>query len=211
MNRITLPESTVQLRTSFRDVTGSPFIGRPGPEVDAAWERAGSLDPIALTRDEVVRLGGNVSTAARWPASFGRGPEAYIGAPNARHHIHCLDQIRRDLDFAHYYGARFPDGRPSPLHRYHTDHCLYILLKQLTCRPSTEVFLFDWVDGNDAPFPDFDVRQTWVDFDALARWHEGAAIPRRDMLNLRAPPDQVRKPMSDDIMDVRNFVGGGSG
>ncbi|EME82692.1 uncharacterized protein MYCFIDRAFT_182600 [Pseudocercospora fijiensis CIRAD86] len=184
----------------------SPYIGRPSAEIDAAWEMAGSRDPIAITADKVMALGKDLSTAARWPESFNLGSEAYIAAPSAMHHIHCLDQIRRNLDFDHYFGARFPDGQKSKLHQLHTDHCLYIILKQLMCRPSMGTYVFDWVEGNLSPFPDFNVEEKCVDFDQFIAQHREVAIPRERMLKLRVPESQDYLKSSDEIKSALEII-----
>ncbi|KZL80888.1 tat pathway signal sequence protein [Colletotrichum incanum] len=207
LDAVDIPLSTAVINVSALEVMRSVYTGLPNRDMDAAWDLLGNLDPVAITADEVIALGKNPSTAARWPDRFGLGPDAYIAAPNAMHNIHCLDWIRRDLDFDHYYGGKFPEDKPPVLHRFHTEHCLYVLLKQLTCRPSTEMVVFEWVEGNKSPLPDFNVQETCLNFDAMLDWHNASSRPRRDMLALRAPEGQRRVPMSDDIKKVMELTG----
>lgn len=202
LDAVDIPLLKSVINVSATEVMSSIYTGPPSSDVDAAWDLLGNLDPVAITAEEVVALGKDPATAARWPESFGLGSDAYIAAPNAMHQIHCLDWIRRDLDFDHYYGERFLDGKRPNLHRFHTQHCMYVLMKQLTCRPSTEMFVFEWVEGNLAPFPDFNVHETCVDFEAVLNWHTASSRPRRDMLGLRAPEGQARLPLPDDIKNV---------
>ncbi|GJC88616.1 hypothetical protein ColLi_11454 [Colletotrichum liriopes] len=207
LDAVDIPLSAAVINVSALEVMRSVYTGLPNRDIDAAWDLLGNLDPVAITADEVVALGKDPSTAARWPDRFGLGPDAYIAAPNAMHNIHCLDWIRRDLDFDHYYGGQFPEGKSPALHRLHTEHCLYVLLKQLTCRPSTEMVVFEWVEGNKSPLPDFNVEETCLDFDAILDWHNASSRPRRDMLALRAPRGQRMVPMSDDLKKVMELTG----
>lgn len=202
LDAVDIPLSTAVVNVSASEVLGSVYTGLPSDDLDAEWDLLGNLDPVAITADEVVSLGKSTSTAARWPESFGFGPDAYIAAPNALHHLHCLDWIRRDLDFEHYYGDRFPDGKRSKVHRFHTEHCLYAIMKQLTCHPSTEMFVFEWVEGNLAPYPDFNVQETCVNFDAILDWHNSSSRPRKEMLALRAPEGNPKLPLPEDIKNM---------
>lgn len=65
----------------------SIYLQPPSPEVDAAWKRISSLDPVAITADEVLALEKDPSTAVKFPESLGLGPEAFVAGPNAMHQI----------------------------------------------------------------------------------------------------------------------------
>lgn len=203
------------MNISISSVLDSIFVKDPSPEVDDAWARIASLDPVAITAEEVRALGKDPTTAARYPASLQQGladGEAgayYVAAPNAMHQLHCLDKLRKDIEFNHYYSDVYEDGQRSGEHKLHTRHCLYTLLQQLLCTPSTEMFVFDWVDGQPSPFPDFGVKQQCLDFDAIRQWQGDHSVPRGDMLKMTAPHGQPRLPLSEDFKRIYELTGKG--
>lgn len=59
------------------------------------------------------------------------------------HEIHCLDMLRREIHFDHYYskkGWKNPGDAPAD-HRIHISHCIYALLQSLTCSANTDPFI----------------------------------------------------------------------
>lgn len=175
--------------------------------MDDAWARIASLDSVAITAEEVRALGKDPTTAARYPTSFGLGEAAYVAAPNAMHQLHCLDKLRKDIEFDYYYGNAYEDGKTSGEHKLHTRHCLYIILQQLLCTPSTEMFVFDWVEGQPSPFPDFGIKQQCLDFGAIRQWQGDHSVPRGDMLKMTAPDGQSRLPLSEDFKRIYELTG----
>lgn len=184
----------------------SIYTKDPSPEVDAAWARIANLDPVAITAEQVRALGKDPTTAARYPASFGLGEDAYVAAPNAQHQLHCLDKLRKDVEFDYYYGGAYPDG-PDGMHKLHTRHCLQILLQQLLCTPSTELFVFDWVEGQPSPFADFGVQQQCLDYEAIRQWQADRPVPMGDVLEMTAPGGQPRLPLSEDFRRIYELTG----
>lgn len=120
---ISLLDTTVN--GSLLDLGNSVFRAPPSPEVDAAWERISSLMPHVIATEDVIKLGKDPSRTARWPEDWGFGPDAHIAELDILHTIHCLNAIRRDVHWQHYFGQQYPDGTFPELHRVHTDHCIY--------------------------------------------------------------------------------------
>jgi len=148
----------------------------------------------------VVRLGKDPSKAARFPDDWGFGPEAYMAELDVMHTIHCLNAVRRDVHWRHYFGEKYPDGVFPELHRVHTDHCLYIVLQDLMCHATADMITTPWVDGQLNPFPDFNINRKCRDFEGIVRWHEQTAVT--DMVRykaLRKPEDVVPYRMSDEF------------
>src|SRR6187549_3157959 len=118
-SKLRIAMTTTRMDATLLTPEPAPFHRQPpSPEVDAEWERITNVRPIALTRDEVIKLGKNPEQASKWPESFGFGNDAYIGRLDIFHVIHCLDQIRREVYFDHYYGKHW--GTPqnaSELHK----------------------------------------------------------------------------------------------
>jgi hypothetical protein len=161
----------------------------PSPEVDEAWARIADLRPIAITKEDVVKLGKDPEEAVKWPLSFGFGPESYIGRVDVFHQIHCLDALRREAHYHYYYGDKWPDHNTSELHKVHLSHCIYILLQNLMCQSNVGVYTHIWVDASYNAFPDFSAYQQCRDFDAILAWQEKNSIDVEIFGDLRKPPE----------------------
>ncbi|PYH46214.1 oxidase ustYa family protein [Aspergillus saccharolyticus JOP 1030-1] len=175
----------------------------PSPEVDEAWNRLANIKPIAISRDDVVKLGRDPEQAAKWPASFGFGSDAYIGRLDVFHQIHCLDWLRREAYFDHYYGKKWPPGtRPSDMHRTHISHCIYLLLQNLMCNANVDIYTHYWADAQLNAFPDFSVNHQCRDFDAILRWQEENSVDVDEFAAIRKPPDAEARVMSHRFKEL---------
>ncbi|KAL2260169.1 hypothetical protein VTK26DRAFT_5928 [Humicola hyalothermophila] len=182
------------------DMDHSIFRQPPSPEVDAAWERIGSLLPHIITAQDVVRLGKDPSKVARLTEDWGYGPEAYLAELDVMHTIHCLNAIRRDVHWKHYFGDQYPDGEFPELHKIHTDHCLYIVLQDLMCHATADLITTVWVDGQLNPFPDFNINRKCRNFSDLLEWHEATAVKDMERYKaMRRPADVVPYRMSEEF------------
>jgi hypothetical protein len=90
---IEIPLRTLRLNGTFIE-QDPPSIYRlpPSPEVDAAWERIETQTPIPITRQDVINQGRDPDDSAKWPESFGFGPDAYIGRIDVFHQV-CLPRF----------------------------------------------------------------------------------------------------------------------
>ncbi|OOF90651.1 hypothetical protein ASPCADRAFT_211853 [Aspergillus carbonarius ITEM 5010] len=175
----------------------------PSPEVDAAWNRLANINPIAITREDVIKLGHDPEQAAKWPESFGFGPQAYIGRLDIFHQIHCLDWLRRETYFDHYYGQKWPPGTPpSDMHRTHISHCVYILLQNLMCNANVDIYTHFWADAQLNAFPDFSVNHKCRDFDAILSWQEEHSVDVDAFAAIRKPEESVARVMSHRFKDL---------
>ena len=146
------------------------------PEVDAAWLRLSNINPVPISSSDVEKLGYDSSKTARFPPEFGLGDDAHVARIEVFHQIHCLNWLRKELWFDHYFGHKFPDGKPNASHRAHQYHCLFILLEGLKCNANVEPYLHYWSDSQKEPFPDFNNRHQCRDFDTVLKFHEENSI-----------------------------------
>jgi Mycotoxin biosynthesis protein UstYa len=179
------------------------FRRPPSPEVDAEWNRLANIKPIVISRTDVMQLGRDPSVAAKWPESFGFGPEAYIGRIDVFHQIHCLDWLRREANFDHYYGRKWPPGtRASDMHRTHVSHCIYLLLQNLMCNANVDIYTHYWADAQLNAFPDFSVNHKCRNFDTILKWQEENSVDVDLFGAIRKPPDYEARIMSHRFKEL---------
>jgi hypothetical protein len=185
---------------SLLNLDNSIFRAPPSPQVDEAWQWICSLMSYVISTEDVVRLRKDPSTTARYPEDWGFGPGAHVAELDILQTIHCLDAIRRDVHWRHYFIDDYPDKIFPELHRVHTDHCLYIVLQNLACRATPDIITQPWVDGQLHPFPDFNINKKCKDFDAILAWHDDTMITdKARFAAMRIPPGQYPLPMSDEF------------
>jgi hypothetical protein len=157
------------------------FRQPPSPGVDAAWGNLSSHNFVSVTAHDLERIGKDPAKCLKIPAEDGYGSDAYVAAVDFGHKIHCLNRLRKEMHFDYYYREYFPDGKPSALHQYHTNHCLYILLQSLMCDASTDISPFVWYDNLDVAFQDFVIHRKCGNFDGVFEWaekHQFTGVPQ---------------------------------
>ncbi|CAN8099971.1 unnamed protein product [Discula destructiva] len=182
------------------------FRGDPSPEVDAAWRRISSEQPVAITRDEVLALGKDPDKAVRYPKGFngtGDQDDLYAGRIDVFHQIHCLDALRREAHFDHYYGQKYPNlNATNNLHKAHLSHCVYYLLQNIMCQASVDVYTHVWTDTLMQPFPDFQIEHKCRSFDAILDWQDNNALDLHEFYQLRRPSDSDPLEMSAEFKEL---------
>lgn len=151
---------------------------------------------IGITREQVTQLGKDPAEAVKAPPSWGVGDDTYLAQFDGVHLAHCLDSMRKSLyfNFAHYY----PDG-VSPVYAAHLMHCQEALARWLMCQPSMDLLTYNWVEGHERPFPDFDLTRKCWDYEALLTWqdeHKLQNINSKEWMAMRAPAGAKRKSTS---------------
>ncbi|KAI9146894.1 Oxidase ustYa [Paramyrothecium foliicola] len=167
----------------------SIFRQDPSPEVDAAWDRltAEGIEIITVSEDAVILSGKTPGLSIKAPDSWGRGPQAYVAQVDVFHQIHCLNELRKEINFDYYYGSDSRLNRTSlPTdHIEHQKHCIHMLLQNLMCHADAGIVTHNWVHYEVAdqptrpyaePFADFNVIKKCRNFDALLDWAQENAI-----------------------------------
>ncbi|KAG6025390.1 hypothetical protein E4U40_002690 [Claviceps sp. LM458 group G5] len=175
----------------------------PSAEVDSAWDLITNQLPHAISSEDVLRLGKDPKKTAKWPSEWGFGSDAYIAELDIVHTVHCLNAVRRDIHWRHYFGDRYPDGKFPELHRTHTDHCIYIILQNLMCNSNGDIVTNVWVEGQLHPFPDFNVNKKCRNYGTFIDWHRKTQITdMKRFLEMRKPHDHVPWKMSQKFHDL---------
>ncbi|WEW55740.1 hypothetical protein PRK78_001173 [Emydomyces testavorans] len=166
-----------------------------GPKADAEWFRIGSgVFPLVISSAEIHKLGKDVSLAVKIPEQHGFGPDAYLAQTEVFHLLHCLDMLRKEISYEHYYFPKY-GKTPDAEHNAHISHCIDILAQSIKCTSSTDVILFNWVEGWDQPFPDFTNKHVCKDFDALLEYVNENSVPVKVFQAMKEPPEgYVRLP-----------------
>jgi hypothetical protein len=180
---------TTKMNASVAEPDPMPIYRQPpSDEVDAAWSRLANIRPIAITREDVLRLGKDPKQASKWPQSFGFGSDSYIGRIDVFHQIHCLDTLRREANFDYYYRHRYPCGtEPSDLHKTHVSHCIYLLVQNLMCSANVDIYTHFWADAQYNAFPDFSLNHKCRDFEAVLKWQEDNSVDVDAFAAIRKP------------------------
>ncbi|KFY02194.1 hypothetical protein O988_02328 [Pseudogymnoascus sp. VKM F-3808] len=206
LNIIDIPLLTKRMNGTLLETEPlSIYRQPPSPEVDAAWNRIQTRNPIPISLSDLLALGKDPSDTAKFPESFGFGPDAYIGKIDVFHQIHCLNMLRMSLrpNFDYYYGSRFPPGVPTnKLHNLHLGHCLHILLENLMCSGNVDIYTHYWMDAQKHAFPDFNINHKCRDFDAILAWQEENSIPVEKFATVFAPPGQKVHVMSHEFKEA---------
>ncbi|KAL3417154.1 hypothetical protein PVAG01_11154 [Phlyctema vagabunda] len=189
--------------TLLESYPSSIYRQKPSHDVDLAWKRLANICPIPLTREDVMKVGKDPKQAAKWPESFGFGPDAYIGRVDVFHQIHCLDTLRREAYFDHYYGKKWPHGTPtSDLHQTHVSHCIYLLLQNLMCTGNVDIYTHFWADAQYNAFPDFNLNHKCRDFEAILKWQEDNSVDVKEFEVIRRPVDYPPRIMTHRFKEL---------
>jgi hypothetical protein len=211
-DQVKVPFIDYTINGSLLDHGTSIYRQAPSPEVDAAWDYLTHQLPHAISKEDVVKLGKDPRMTAKWPEEWGFGPESYIAELDIVHTVHCLNAIRRDVHWRHYFGDTYPDGKFPELHRTHTDHCINIILQNLMCNANGDIVTNVWVEGQDHPFPDFNVNKRCRDYNTFIDWHHKTQITDMEKyLEMRIPDDQIPWKMSQKFHNLfKTGLKGGS-
>ncbi|KAJ1330804.1 oxidase UstYa family protein [Microdochium nivale] len=169
----------------------SAYRGEPSPETDKAWDdlAAEANEVILVNSDTMRRAGFNPDHYFKAPSSWAKRsstPDAVSPEANHNdlfpvqidvfHQIHCLNAIRKQMDFNHYYGKKFPDGKPDNMHMMHMRHCLHMVLQSITCSSDVDIVPHRWVEKDQVPFAQFGITKQCRNFPELRRWNKQNAI-----------------------------------
>ena len=193
--------------TLLRSEPVSIFRQEPSDEVDLAWRKIGDTRPIPVSREKVLAIGKDPAQAVKIPSSWGLGEEMYFGRVDVFHQIHCLDALRREAYFDHYYGKKYPNGfqDTGEFHRLHLSHCVYLLLQNIMCSASSDIYTHIWTDTLEHPFPDFNINHQCKDFDSILRWQDSMAVNETAFVGLRRPENYAYRVMNHKFKEIHGW------
>jgi len=186
-----------------------PIIYRrePSKEVDKAWEALYDTRPIPLTREQVVAMGKDPASSVKIPSDWGHGNDSYFGRLDVFHQLHCLDALRREARWDHYYARAYPGGfnTTTQIHQLHLSHCAWLLAQKIICAASTDVYTHFWTDTVDHPFPDFGIEQKCKNYDSITSWQRENALNEEAFVKLKRPDGYPVHVMSHKFKEVHGW------
>jgi hypothetical protein len=200
------------------------LLGRlePGPTTDELWEDFELQRKFVLSREQVVAMGKDPAVTSKFPDEhFGLGDDAYMGALDIFHVLHCFNEIRKEAfkDYSldnektedHHHRQSRPQHQQQQRQKnkktkrhgevfwLHLRHCTDIVTQNLMCHGDASMFPFVWMESQRLPYPDMSVEKKCVDFDALKRWRNERGIVVDDMKTIRKPKDVKHEMMMHDM------------
>ena len=167
------------------------------PEAETIWEAFELVQTFPITRDDVISLGKDPETVARYPdEDFGLGDEAYIAAVDIQHKIHCLNELRK-MAFVDY-GKTKPKGKArSQLSWIHLRHCLDMLTQDLLCHADADLITYRWVDTQPYPFPDMSINRQCRNIDDVLQYRDEHKVDADKYLAMQKPKSNITQVPSE--------------
>ena len=175
------------------------YIHPPSKVTDDAWNLLERGVASWATSHDLAAAGIEPSQSVKLPQSMGYGDDAYPIVVDVKHQIHCLNRLRKDIHFEHYYGADFEDANVTAFHQLHTNHCILVLLESLMCDATTDFDAFSWFKHFPHSMADFNINRKCGDFEAIDRWANERRLDQKELFNLPKPTDAYERPMSDRV------------
>ena len=177
----------------------------PGPEADAAWEVWEPFIAFPITRQDVIRLGKDPDTVARFDEEYwGLGPDAYPAALDVIHEIHCINALRK-VAFEDFFDETPKRRRRGEIHYIHLRHCTDMLLQNVMCHADADLVTFNWMDTQSFPFPDMSINRKCRDLDALIRWKDERVVDTEKYLAWRKPPGVKQIPAEKGYYEMFGY------
>lgn len=142
---------------------------RPNDSADKVWGEWEIARIFPISSAEIIRLGKDPRTVAKLENDiWGLGDDAYSGAFDVFHQIHCLNTLRRIAYSKHYNLTLIDTAKPElSLQEIHVNHCVDILLQALQCSANVNLMTYNWVETQDLPQPDMFVAYSLLSYNNL--------------------------------------------
>ncbi|KAI0148052.1 hypothetical protein F4776DRAFT_295276 [Hypoxylon sp. NC0597] len=144
----------------------------PNAAADEIWEEWELSRFYPLTREDIVRMGKDPSTVPKLEdIEWGLGEDAYLGAFDVYHQIHCLNTLRQNA-YRDYYHLKTRNHSVMGLQEIHINHCVDILLQALQCSGNVNFMTYHWVAGQEYPQPDMSINRQCINFEKLTAFRK---------------------------------------
>ncbi|KAK5734675.1 hypothetical protein LTR17_008753 [Elasticomyces elasticus] len=176
------------------DMRQNKYRQAPSPEVDSLWTDLSRAPFVHINLTELESLGVDPLIAMKVPSDFHFGGDAFVAIPTIQHEVHCLDTLRKEIHFDHYYGDIYPDGQGSTTHQRHVNHCVHVLLQSIMCTATPNMIPLVWYEelGMAA---DIVAQRQCGDAEELYRWADEHSLGWFDS-------DIIERPLGQQAISV---------
>ncbi|KAI1772281.1 hypothetical protein F4818DRAFT_454132 [Hypoxylon cercidicola] len=145
-------------------------------ESNGAWNSFEHVKPIALTKEQIMAMGKDPVTVAKFSDEYwGLGDDAYVGALDFFHQVHCLGTLRNET-FRYWNKAGETVPEWNEVHWIHIQHCLGMLMEHLLCNADAGFMTYNWMEHELHPFPDMSVRKQCRDWHQLVEYRDAHGV-----------------------------------
>ncbi|KAI0014967.1 hypothetical protein F4780DRAFT_787819 [Xylariomycetidae sp. FL0641] len=152
-----------------------PSIWRGLPDSNAttqAWDSFETVKPIALTKAQVLAMGKDPGTVARFNDEYWHfGEDAYVGALDMFHQVHCLNLLRKE-SFRNWNRSGETVAKWAHIHWLHLQHCTDMLMQHLLCNADAGFLTYNWMEHEKYPFPDMSVNRKCRDWRQIVDYRD---------------------------------------
>ncbi|KAG2031721.1 hypothetical protein BDR03DRAFT_972024 [Suillus americanus] len=147
-----------------------------------------------MTLEQLVSTGEKPSPAmVRYADEYGGG---YMATVEVIHQLHCIDTLRGVSWDHHNHSSGHDSHESSQDFRIHVDHCIEMLRQNLMCRGDVTMLTYDWVEGVQDPFPNFNTPHRCRNFEKVLNWADehhvfistSKMVRLEDNVDLTSPP-----------------------
>ncbi|OAT10641.1 hypothetical protein, variant 2 [Blastomyces gilchristii SLH14081] len=212
LDEIEIPTYTVRMNGTLFPPPDPDFSRQePSAENDATWEVFEKIRTHVVTRDDIIKLGKDPDTVARFDDEYwGFEQDAYMAQLDIFHQIHCLNRLRKAA-FATYpgYTPVETEDAYSKIWWVHIGHCVDMLLQNIKCYGNTDMITVAWVGDHGKLWPDFSINHKCRDFDAIMKWNLEHAVDVGKFSRMPLPKDAYLwpKPWADPEAELGHPLG----
>ncbi|KOS45836.1 hypothetical protein ACN38_g3159 [Penicillium nordicum] len=143
-----------------------------GPGVDAAWDNitdGPTGGAIGITKEQWEAVNQFHDFPVMLDHDYGNGQ--YLASLDVFHQLHCVDLLRKNIHREYYdkHEGSFA-GAPPRVIEGHLEHCVETLRQTLMCHADISLLTYNWVEGRNMPYPNFNTIHTCKRWDKLIEW-----------------------------------------
>ncbi|KAJ4422079.1 hypothetical protein N0V82_003271 [Gnomoniopsis sp. IMI 355080] len=121
----------------------SEYQGWPNDEKDKLWDQFdGAM--VRINRQEAEKL-----PHLSQHVAVENYEDDFVVGMTFTHTMHCLNSLRKKMYPGRYHGTSWLDENGNITYDkwWHTDHCIEMLRRYITCHADTTAFTYDWIEN----------------------------------------------------------------
>jgi len=187
-----VPEVYENVTFTGNFVHQSPYRGKPTDEMIAAWDDISEAGSLRLSEEEFRKMNlVHSASSVKYSPEDGGG---YMATTQVFHQLHCVKML-----WKHTYIQYFPElmeaaKNKCDAYHAHLDHCADVLRQHIMCTGDTNVVTYNWVEGLNTPWPNFDVQRTCKKFGSIQQWARENEVTLKVGSHVTKTADVVEEP-----------------